>query len=209
MLPHKQRDSVGDFERQVLASAAILAAKYRCELPHSRHVAHLAVRLFDELAIDHGLEARDRLRLEVAALLHDAGNYISRRAHHKHSQYILSMSEVFGLTAEDMMVIGNVARYHRRGLPQKSHVFYMSLDRETRVSVNKLAAILRVANALDADHLQNVKDLRVLRESDGWVLEVSGAGDLTMGRHAMTARSDMLVEVFGQELSFREMAESP
>ena len=209
MLPHGPQGGAGEFERQVFASAAILAAKYRCDTPHSRHVAHLAVRLFDELAIDHGLGARDRLLLEIAALLHDAGTYISRRVHHKHSQYILSMSEIFGLSTEDMLVVGNIARYHRRALPQKSHVLYTSLGRETRVSVNKLAAILRVANALDADHLQNVRDLRVAREAEGWALEVSGTGDLTMERHAMAARSDMFVEVFGQELAFREMAESP
>ncbi len=209
MVPHAAPGTSADFGRQVLASATLLATKYRCDTRHSNHVARLAARLFDELAIDHGLGSRDRLLLEIAGLLHDAGIFISRRVHHKHSQYILTMSDIFGLSTEDMLVVGNIARYHRRALPQKSHVLYMSLDRDTRVRVNKLAAILRVANALDADHLQNISDLRLAREAEGWVLEVSGAGDLTMDRHAMTARADMFGEVFGQELSFRESSESP
>jgi exopolyphosphatase/guanosine-5'-triphosphate,3'-diphosphate pyrophosphatase len=80
----------------------------------------------------------------------------------------------------------------------------MALDSDARVVVNKLAAILRVANALDADHLQKVKDLKVAREDDGWVLEVEGAGDLTMERLAALARADQLTEVFGRRVSFRE-----
>jgi exopolyphosphatase/guanosine-5'-triphosphate,3'-diphosphate pyrophosphatase len=80
----------------------------------------------------------------------------------------------------------------------------MALDREARVKVNKLAAILRLANALDADHLQKVHDVRLLAEGGEWVLEVEGAGDLTMERLAAQARSDLITEVFGRRLGFRE-----
>ncbi len=171
---------------------------------HGGVVAKLAGRLFDELRPEHGLTDRDRLLLEVAALLHDAGIHINRRSHHKHTHYILSSADIFGLSREDMAVVANVARYHRRGLPQKSHVAYMALDREDRVRVSKLAAILRVANALDADHVQRVRNLRIVREEDEWILEVEGGGDLTMERLALQARSDLFTEVFGQRLVFRE-----
>jgi exopolyphosphatase/guanosine-5'-triphosphate,3'-diphosphate pyrophosphatase len=198
-----------DFGRQVKASAAALGEKYRYDAAHARNVAQLATRLFDELKPEHGLGDHERLLLEVAALLHDVGIYVNLRAHHKHTQYLLSVSEIFGLTREDLAVVSNVARYHRRALPQKSHVPFMALDSETRVVVNKLAAILRVANALDADHLQKVKDLRVVTEERGWVLEVDGAGDLTMERLATLARADLMTEVFGRKVAFREAAPRP
>jgi exopolyphosphatase/guanosine-5'-triphosphate,3'-diphosphate pyrophosphatase len=140
----------------------------------------------------------------VAALLHDIGIYVGLRGHHKHSLYLLSVSEIFGLSREDMAVVSNVARYHRRATPQKSHLPYMSLDRDARVVVNKLSAILRVANALDADHLQKVKNVRILSEEGSWVIEVEGAGDLTMERLATLSRSDHLTDVFGQRVAFRE-----
>ena len=142
--------------------------------------------------------------MEVAALLHDIGNYVNLRAHHKHSQYILSVSDIFGLSRDDMDIVANVARYHRRATPQKSHLPYMALDSDTRVTVNKLAAILRLANALDADHLQKVKDVKVKAEEGTLVVEVEGAGDLTMERLTAQSRSDFLTEVFGRRLSFRE-----
>jgi exopolyphosphatase/guanosine-5'-triphosphate,3'-diphosphate pyrophosphatase len=204
MLRSEQGHGIEDFSRQVLLSAAALGEKYRYDAQHGRHVAFLATRLFDELKAEHGLGSRDRLLLEVAALLHDVGLYVGLRGHHKHSQYILSVSEIFGLSRDDLAIVSNVARYHRRAAPNKSHLPYMALDSATRVVVNKLAAMLRLANALDADHLQKVKDLRVVQEDDAWVLEVEGAGDLTMERLAALGRSDQLTEVFGRKLSFRE-----
>ena len=168
-------------------------------------MAFLSGRLFDQLKAEHGLSGRERLLLEVAALLHDVGNYVSLRGHHKHTWYLLSVSEIFGVAQDDMGLVANVARYHRRALPQRSHLPYMALDRESRVVVNKLSAILRLANALDADHLQKVKDVRVVPEGDGWVLEADGAGDLTMERLASLARGDFLTEVFGRKLEFREV----
>ena len=173
------------------------------------HVASLATRLFDDLRAEHGLGARDRLLLEVGALLHDVGIFVNLRGHHKHAQYILSVSEIFGLSRDDMAVISNIARYHRRAAPNKSHLPYMALDSDARVVVNKLGAILRVANALDADHLQKVRDVRVAREDDQWVLEVEGGGDLTLERLAALARADLLTEVFGRKVAFREVGGRP
>jgi exopolyphosphatase/guanosine-5'-triphosphate,3'-diphosphate pyrophosphatase len=197
------RLSVQEFERQVLASADALGQKYRFDHDHGHQVANLATRLFDELRDEHGLYDRERLLLQVAALLHDVGVYVSLRAHHKHSQYILAASQIFGLSAEETAVVSNIARYHRRGLPQRTHVPYITLDREDRMIVNKLAAILRVANALDAEHAQKVRDLRVIRGGPSWVLELTGSGDLTMERLAAAARADMFAETFGKPLEIQ------
>lgn len=197
------RPGEAEFEQQVLASAEALGRRYRFDADHGRAVMRLCNRLFDELQDEHGLGSRERLLLQVAALLHDIGNFVSLRAHHKHAQYLLSASQIFGLSDDDLAVVSNVARYHRRGLPQKTHVPYIALDRHERMIVNKLAAILRVANALDAEHLQKVRDLRVHPQGDEWVLEIEGTGDLTMERMAALARADMFAEVFGHQLVVR------
>lgn len=195
--------NLADFSSQVLASAQALGARYNVDESHARRVARLATRLFDNLAPEHALKERDRLLLEVASLLHDIGLFVSLRGHHKHSLYLLQASEIFGLSRDDMQLVGNIARYHRRGLPQKSHVAYSSLSRDERVRVNKLAAMVRVANALDAEHLQKVTDVRIRDEGGGWVLEVEGTGDMTMERLAATARADMLCDVFGKRVVIR------
>ncbi|MEW5983271.1 MAG: HD domain-containing protein [Acidobacteriota bacterium] len=197
---------LSDLSRQVLASAGSLGEKYRYDAAHARAVARLAVRIFDDLQAEHSLGRRDRLLLEVAALLHDIGIFVGLRAHHKHAQYLLSSSEIFGLSGADRAIIANIARYHRRALPQRSHLPYVALDRPERVRVNKLAAILRLANALDAEHSQRVADVRVIDSDDAFVLELRGDGDLSMERTAVMARADLFIDVFGRRLSVR-MAE--
>ena len=77
------------------------------------------------------------------------------------------------------------------------------------MEVNKLSAILRLANALDADHLQKVKDVQRAARGRRLVLEVEGAGDLTMERLAALARADFLTEVFGRRVTFRETRTRP
>ncbi len=194
-----------DFERQVLASAEAVGHRYRFDLAHGRHVVMLATRLFEELQEEHGLSPRERLLLQTASLLHDIGVYVSLRAHHKHSQYLLAASQIFGLSDEETLIVSNIARYHRRGLPQRSHVPYMALDRPDRLLVNKLAAVLRVANALDAEHLQKVRGLRLVPGGKVWTLELDHTGDVTMEQMAATARMDMFTEVFGRQLVIRPM----
>jgi exopolyphosphatase/guanosine-5'-triphosphate,3'-diphosphate pyrophosphatase len=203
MLETTGRVRADDFEGQLLASAEALGHKYRFDRAHGAHVAWLAVQLYDALEAEHGLGSRERLLLRVAAMLHDIGVYISIRAHHKHSQYLLAASQIFGLSNEETAIVSNIARYHRRGPPQKSHLPYVALDRQARLVVNKLAALLRVANALDAEHLQKVTKVRVERRDRGWILEIDGAGDLTMEQLASAARADMFAETFGQELVIR------
>ena len=201
----EEGQSAQDLRRQVLAGAAALGERYHYDEAHARNVAYLAARLFDDLEEEHGLGAHSRLLLEVAALLHDIGIYVGIRAHHKHSHYILSVSEIFGLSREDMSIVANVARYHRRALPAKSHIPYMLLDRQQRVEVGKLAAIVRLANALDADHLQKVRNIRLVRDADQWVLRVESAGDVTIERLASLARTDLFTEIFGRKVVFQEV----
>ena len=199
----KGRLGAEDFERQVLASADAVGHRFRFDRAHGHHVAMLATRLFDDLQDEHGLSGRDRLLLQTASLLHDVGLYVSLREHHKHSQYLLAASQIFGLSNEETAIVSNIARYHRGRSPQESHLPFLALDRGDRLLVTKLAAILRLANALDAEHLQKVRDVRIVRGDNSWLLEMDGSGDITMEQMAARARTDMFVEVFGRQLVVR------
>jgi exopolyphosphatase/guanosine-5'-triphosphate,3'-diphosphate pyrophosphatase len=195
--------AAADFEHQVLASAEALGHRFRFDKTHGRHVASLATRLFDELRDEHRLGDRERLLLQTAALLHDVGVYVSLRAHHKHSLYLLAASQIFGLSSGETAIVANIARYHRGNLPQRSHPAYLELDHDERLLVSKLAALLRIANALDAEHLQKVRGIRLVRGGAAWILELTASGDITMEQIAASARTDLFVEVFGHDLIVR------
>jgi exopolyphosphatase / guanosine-5'-triphosphate,3'-diphosphate pyrophosphatase len=191
---------------QILSAARSLGRKYQYDENHAERVRELAELVFDEVKGEQRLTDTHRLYLQVAALLHDIGLFVSPRAHHKHSQYLIASSELFGLRQRELEIIGNVARYHRRALPQRTHSSFVSLERDERVVVSKLSAILRVANALDKGHLQKVTDLQLLREGDQLVLVAQNVTDLTMERVALASRSELFAEVFGKRIVLREAA---
>ena len=187
---------------QVVSSTLALGRKFGFDEGHARVVASLAVQLFDALQPEHGLGATERLYLEVAALLHDIGLYIANRAHHKHSLYLISASEIFGIGGTQLRVVANVARYHRRAMPQKRHPEYMALPRRERSLVNKLAAILRLADSLDREHGSRNKVVKVERTEDGIVIWVPRrGGDMEAELAAFETKKDLFEEVYGREVT--------
>ena len=195
-----------ELRAQVTANAISLGKRYRFDELHARHVALLACRLFDALQEEHGLDASWRLLLEVSAILHDIGTVIRASGHHKHGHYIVNNSEIFGLDGRDRTVVANVVRYHRRALPSPSHISYMSLSRADRIVVNKLAALLRVADALDRSHQARIRELQVEKSEDEVTLRCSYGGNLALKILALERKADLFQEVFGLRVRLERMA---
>ncbi len=186
-----------DFYSQIIASASSLGRRYHVDERHSRQVSRLAIAMFDQLRAEHGLDKHDRLLLEIAGLLHDIGTFVNPSEHHKHGQYIVEHSEIFGLRPEEIQVVANVVRYHRRALPRPSHPSFVAMPREDRVTVMKLAALLRVADGLDRGHRQRVKHVHVELTPDELLLHADHEGDISLARFAVASKGDMFEEVFG------------
>ena len=182
---------------QVVASALSLGRKYHFDEEHAVHVARLALQLFDQLQDEHGMDQHERMILEVGAILHDIGNYIRTSGHHKHGHYIVANSEIFGLSRPDILVVSHLVRYHRKALPSAAHGSYAALRRENRIRVLKLAAILRVADALDRDHSQRITGARVERQEDSLLLHCERRGDITIVKNGMARKANLFEEVFG------------
>lgn len=181
----------------VIHSAKALAAKYRVSMRHARIVSDLAIRLFDDLRLEHGLGPRQRLLLHVAGYLHEVGRFVSSQAHHKHSYYLISNSEIFGLNRQEILQVAHVARYHRRSIPKASHLEFMSLPRESRVMVSKMAALLRVADAMARGQIKRVDDVRFERKGDELILYLPGTQDLLLEERTMAAKGDLFEEIYG------------
>jgi exopolyphosphatase / guanosine-5'-triphosphate,3'-diphosphate pyrophosphatase len=188
----------------VIHSATTLAEKYHADLDHAQSVADLAVRLFDELQSEHGLGPRYRLLLRVAGLLHEIGAFVSNRAHHKHSEYLIANSEIFGLNRSDTAMVAQVARYHRRSAPRPTHPGYMALPRELRVTVSKLAALLRVADALARGCVPKISELHARRQDDELLLTVPTGADLLLKHRSLEAKADLFEEIFGMKVRLEE-----
>ncbi|MCE1195497.1 HD domain-containing protein, partial [bacterium] len=186
-----------ELKRQVVASAVALGKRYHYDETHARHVRALCVAIFDALSKEHGLGNHERLLLETAAILHDIGTYIRASGHHRHGEYIVANSEIFGLNRSDINIVSNVVRYHRRTPPSPSHVNYISLPREDRTAVMKLSAILRVADALDRNHSGRVADARFEKSGDKFLISSPKDLDLSLEKLSLADKGDMFEDVFG------------
>ena len=189
-----------EFFSQILASAVNLGRKYHTDEPHCRHVARLCMILFDALAREHGMKRRERMMLEVAALVHEIGMFIRASGHNLHGQYIIANSEVFGLQREELDIIGNVIRYHRGNAPSSSDIEYVALQTAERILVLKMASILRVADALDSGHSQHIKRVTVEKRTETVVLHTEESRDLSLELIGLDKKGGLFQDVFGYKI---------
>jgi len=168
---------------------------------HSTHVANMALNIFDTLKEELDLLEDDRELLEYASYLHDIGYYISHSKHHKHALYIIRNSKLRGFREEEIEIIANVARYHRRSTPKKRHEQYWKLKPEIRKRIKKLAGILRVADGLDRSHYQNVQELNLEINKDELLFKIKVQSDPQLEIWGAQRKAHLLREVSGKKIS--------
>lgn len=171
---------------------------------HSRHVAKLALIIFDALQKELNLKTEDRELLELAAFMHDIGYHIAHSAHHKHALYIILHAELMGFRQTEIEIMANVARYHRRSTPKKRHKEYWKLKPMVRDRVRKLSGILRVADGLDRSHYQNVQDLEVEITPEELILHIETIDEPNLEIWGAQRKSKLLEEITARTLQIKQ-----
>ena len=173
--------------------------------PHAEQVARLAVRLFDLTAPVHNLGVREREWLEYGALLHDIGYSIHFERHHKHSHYLITTANLDAFDPREIEVIAEVARYHRGAPPRERHATFSALRAWQKRTIEKLAALIRIANALDRTHAARVVELYgSLRKRREVIVEVMSPFDVELELAAARHRADLFEKLFGRKMQFRQ-----
>ena len=167
---------------------------------HSVHVANMAIQLFDALEDDLALPDGDRELLEFASLMHDIGYHISHRKHHKHALYIIRHADLKGFTEDEINMMANIARYHRRSTPKKRHKRYRKMDKQLQERIKKLSGLLRVADGLDRSHYQNVQQLEINNGQKQITLYLTTEAEPELEIWGATRKSHLFEEVTGKKL---------
>ncbi len=135
-----------------------LARSCQFQEEHGRQVAKIALGIFDGLIPLHALGKKERLWLKAGSILHDIG-WQAGGKHHKEAMSIIINSPLLKLPRRERIMIGLIARYHRRALPSNKHQYYKSLSKDKKKTIQKLAAIVRIADGLDRAHESLVRSL--------------------------------------------------
>lgn len=186
----------------LLGAFRVFMARLGHETTHGEHVRRLATTIFDQTRELHGLDERAREVLELASLVHDLGEVVDRRAHHRHSEYLVLNGRIPGLTSPLREMVAALARAHRKSMPDTSkHDAYGSLKAEEREVIDKLVPIIRVADALDTDHRHLVQALHIDREAKRkWKLHVDPHAGESPSAETISRRNHLFERVYGVEL---------
>ncbi|MBR1390955.1 MAG: HD domain-containing protein [Lachnospiraceae bacterium] len=192
---HQMLKIAHDFDEDVLSAARHLAKRYFGYEPHLKALQEMSLLIFDALKKAHGLGRRERLLLQVAAILHDCGKYVSLVNGVTCSYQIIMASEILGLTQLEQQIVASAVLYNT--LPLDSYEELADkMDAHSYLTVTKLAAILRVANALDHSHKQKVKNVRAGVSGKKFVITFETEADFTLEKELFYRKAELFEEVF-------------
>jgi len=190
--------------RQLLVGTRSFARRLGYEQQHAEHVRELSIQLFDQLQAVHHMPAHSRVLLEAGALLHDTGHMISHRGHHKHGEYLAMSGDIPGLEGRDRAVVAALVRYHnRKSEPAGHHMAYSSLNSSDQRITRRLAALLRIAEALDHSHRQKVLKVRASFQQGAVGLQVHARGDVAEDLRDADRSAELFEKEFHVRLYFR------
>lgn len=174
-------------------------------LVHGKRVAGFARELFRATQALHGLDALWGGVLDWAALLHDVGWVEGQRAHHKRSARMIRQNLVPGqdVPAELRAYAALVARYHRRRDPSRRQRRFAALDATEQRAVRQLAALLRLADALDYSHTGAIGKLEARLDGDTLVVKVKSALGCSAELHRLESKAELFRQVYEKEVRWQ------
>ena len=181
---------------------AVLQLAQHCDYDkeHTHQVTRLALKLFDELESLHHLGTEERFWLRCGALLHDIGWVEGQRKHHLAALRIILNTPLLTFNTQERLIIGSIARYHRKARPKKKHDHFSALKSDQQSIVRTLAAILRVADGLDRTHRSLVDDLACEITAEQIIVRCIVRGPAEAERQAALKKGQVLERVFRKEL---------
>lgn len=185
-----------NFYEDIIATAQSISKRYRSNRNHVEKVCDYALQIFDSVKKLHGMGKAERLQLQIAAILHECGNYISLSDGANNSYYIVANTEILGLSHKERMEVANVVRYNVMYLPAKKQV-EDELGECDYIKIAKLAAILRIANILDKSHTQKLTDMSVTIKDDKMIITARTYEDMSLEAGLFEGRADFFQKVYG------------
>jgi exopolyphosphatase/guanosine-5'-triphosphate,3'-diphosphate pyrophosphatase len=193
----------------VLDAVVAFARDCNYEPEHTHQVTDLALVIFDQLQSLHGLGPQERLWLQYGALLHDIGWIEGRQGHHKTSLRLILAAPGLPFERRERWIVGLIARYHRRAIPNERHQYFNRLSREDQHRVRVLAGILRVADGLDATHTNVIHSVTcgVWSHEIRLACEASGPADEEVA--AVEEKANLLESVFDRRCVVKVVVKEP
>ena len=189
-------------ESERWAGVLAVCRRYGVDQRKAEPVRQHVVQLFDELEPAHALPTEYKLWLEAAAMMQDVGKYMNHQGHHRHTQYIVANSEIFGFSPEQRAIVSAIARYMGKSRPYAMDRVMRAVPVEEHGNVVQAVVLLRLAIALNQDRASAAVRLRSHVYPKRVVLElVPGRGNAELEAWSLKKEAAYFREVFRRELA--------
>lgn len=200
---HKMLHYEHDFDEDILSAARNLAERYQGYSSHTESVMKMVMTIFDAMKKVHGMQDRERLLLQTAAILHDCGRYISLVNQAECSYQIIMASEIIGMTHLEREIVASIVKYNSYPMPPYESMMD-KMNQESYMIVAKLAAILKIANAMDRSHKQKFKNVKaVLREKE-LIITIEAIESIVLEKGLFSTYIDSFEEIFSVKPMIKE-----
>lgn len=197
LLPNSEHNYREHVRVNAISCAQKIAKAYNCNQQHSEFIRKTACKIFDRMKGAHGLDQRRRLLLELAAILHECGHYVTVKQHLLSSFDLIKDTDIYGMTDMEMLLTAYVARYNEYDVPNYDDAEFIRLGEENKLIISKLVAIFRLANALDKSLKQKLKDVKVRLENDRLLITAKSDKSVYLEKWAFEQCAPFFKEVFG------------
>ena len=197
--------SVHNFENDILVTSKNIAKRYSSSKSHIQGTMNLCLNIFDSMKKVHGMGKRERLLIQIAALLHDCGKYISMGNVSECSYQIIMSTEIIGLSSLERKMIAYAVRYNTTAFVYYYEIQMLGagIDRESYIKIAKMTAILRLANAMDRSHCQKVKGIKTVLKDRELQMVMDSSQDISLELGLLQDKVAFFEEVFGIRLVIR------
>ncbi len=197
LIPKRKNEYTEYVHTNAISCANHIAENYHCNKVHTDVVRQTACTMFDRLKPLHGMGADQRLALELAAILHESGHYVSVKDHLRASFDIIRHTDIYGITSQNILLTAYVARYNEYTVPDFRDMEYITMPEQGRTDIAKLVAIFRLANALDKSQKQKIKNITVKLLDEQMIVAVESNENLFLEKWAFEQCSTFFKDVFG------------
>lgn len=197
LLPKSRMDYREHVHVSAISCAQEIAKTYHCNREHSEFIRKTACKIFDRMKGAHGLDRRKRLLLELAAILHECGHYVTVKQHLQSSFDLIKDTDIYGMTDLEMLLTAYVARYNEYDVPNYDDLEFIHLGEENELIISKLVAIFRLANAMDKSLKQKLRNVQVHLDGERLLISAESDKDVYLEKWAFEQCAPFFKEVFG------------
>jgi len=192
------------YERDRWEAVLETCRRYGVDPRQAEPVRQHAVQLFQDMRAVHELPAEYQTWLEAAAMLRDIGKFMNYQGHHRHAQYIVANSEIFGFNATQRVITSAIARYIGKSRPEPEGRTMRQVPPEEHEHVRRAVVLLRLAVALNQDRASDVLRVKVRVYPRQVMLELSpGRTGAELELWSLRKEAAYFREIFRRELFVR------